>query len=85
MPFAAPTGCESPASPVRAATSILAAAGAKPSRSREIARAADPVCHLAPGHNLVQKLAAVQDDAPYAYRRTVPSHQASCHGTRADK
>jgi PqqA peptide cyclase len=33
------------------------------------ARAADPVCHLAPGHDLVQKLAAVQDDAPYAYRR----------------
>jgi PqqA peptide cyclase len=33
------------------------------------ARATDPVCHLAPGHDLVQKLAAVQDDAPYALRR----------------
>jgi PqqA peptide cyclase len=33
------------------------------------ARAADPVCHLAPGHDLVQKLAAVQDDVPYTYRR----------------
>jgi PqqA peptide cyclase len=33
------------------------------------ARAADPVCHLAPGHDIVQKLAAAQDDLPYAYRR----------------
>src|ERR1700758_3577779 len=33
------------------------------------AKAADPVCHLAPGHDLVQKLAAVQGDVPYAYRR----------------
>jgi PqqA peptide cyclase len=33
------------------------------------ARAADPVCHLAPGHDLVQKLAAAQDDVPFAYRR----------------
>ncbi len=33
------------------------------------ARATDPVCHLAPGHEIVQKLAAVQEDAPYDYRR----------------
>jgi PqqA peptide cyclase len=32
-------------------------------------RATDPVCHLAPGHDLVQKLAAVHGDVPYAYRR----------------
>jgi PqqA peptide cyclase len=32
-------------------------------------RATDPVCHLAPGHDLVQKLAAVQGNVPYAYRR----------------
>jgi pyrroloquinoline quinone biosynthesis protein E len=34
------------------------------------ATAADPVCHLAPGHHAVAALAAVQDDTPYAYRRT---------------
>jgi PqqA peptide cyclase len=33
------------------------------------ARATDPVCHLAPHHAEVATLAAVQDDAPYAYRR----------------
>jgi pyrroloquinoline quinone biosynthesis protein E len=33
------------------------------------ARATDPVCHLAPRHNDVVALAAVQKDAPYAYRR----------------
>ncbi len=33
------------------------------------ARATDPVCHLAPGHDAVAALAAVQQDAPYAYRR----------------
>jgi pyrroloquinoline quinone biosynthesis protein E len=33
------------------------------------ARAADPVCHLAPAHDDVVALAAVQDDAPYAYRQ----------------
>jgi PqqA peptide cyclase len=33
------------------------------------ARATDPVCHLAPGHDRVAALAAVQDDAPYDYRR----------------
>jgi PqqA peptide cyclase len=33
------------------------------------ARAADPVCHLSPQHALVAELAAVQADAPYAYRR----------------
>jgi len=34
------------------------------------ARATDPVCHLAPGHEAVAALAAVQDDgAPYVYRR----------------
>ncbi|MEI8150051.1 MAG: pyrroloquinoline quinone biosynthesis protein PqqE [Hyphomicrobiales bacterium] len=33
------------------------------------ARATDPVCHLSPHHALVTGLAAVQDDAPYAYRR----------------
>jgi PqqA peptide cyclase len=32
-------------------------------------RATDPVCHLAPGHDLVQKLAAVHGDVPFAYRR----------------
>ncbi len=33
------------------------------------ARATDPVCHLAPGHEDVAALAAVQEDAPYVYRR----------------
>ncbi len=33
------------------------------------ARATDPVCHLSPRHGDVAVLAAVQDDAPYAYRR----------------
>jgi len=33
------------------------------------ARATDPVCHLAPGHDKVQDLAGVQEDAPYAYRQ----------------
>ncbi len=33
------------------------------------ARATDPVCHLAPAHNEVAALAAIQEDAPYAYRR----------------
>src|ERR1700728_424072 len=33
------------------------------------ARATDPVCHLAPGHDEVAALAAVQHDEPYAYRR----------------
>ena len=32
------------------------------------ARAADPVCHLAPGHDTVAALAAAREDAPYAYR-----------------
>jgi hypothetical protein len=27
------------------------------------------VCHLAPNHALVEKLAAVRTDAPYVYRR----------------
>jgi pyrroloquinoline quinone biosynthesis protein E len=33
------------------------------------ARATDPVCHLAPGHEGVVALAAVQEDGPYVYRR----------------
>jgi PqqA peptide cyclase len=33
------------------------------------ARAADPVCHMAPGHETVQGLAEVQEDVPYAYRQ----------------
>jgi len=33
------------------------------------ARATDPVCHLAPDHQQVVALAAVQDDGPYVYRR----------------
>ena len=33
------------------------------------ARATDPVCHLAPGHDHVASLAAIQDDVPYEYRR----------------
>ena len=33
------------------------------------ARATDPVCHLAPNHEAVVALAAVQEDTPYAYRR----------------
>jgi PqqA peptide cyclase len=33
------------------------------------ARATDPVCHLAPNHAEVAALAALRDDAPYAYRR----------------
>jgi pyrroloquinoline quinone biosynthesis protein E len=32
------------------------------------ARATDPVCHLAPGHDSVAILAAAREDAPYAYR-----------------
>jgi PqqA peptide cyclase len=33
------------------------------------ARAADPVCHMAPAHEAVQGLAGVQEDVPYAYRQ----------------
>ena len=33
------------------------------------ARAADPVCHLAPRHEEVAALAAIRDDGPYAYRQ----------------
>jgi PqqA peptide cyclase len=33
------------------------------------ARATDPVCHLAPTHDRVVALAAVQEETPYAYRR----------------
>ena len=33
------------------------------------ARATDPVCHLAPNHDQIVRLAAVQNDAPYRYRR----------------
>jgi pyrroloquinoline quinone biosynthesis protein E len=33
------------------------------------AKAADPVCHLAPEHGSVAELAAVHSDAPYVYRR----------------
>jgi pyrroloquinoline quinone biosynthesis protein E len=33
------------------------------------ARATDPVCHLSPHHALVTELAAVQENAAYAYRR----------------
>ncbi len=33
------------------------------------ARATDPVCHLAPDHDKVVALAAVQSTGPYAYRR----------------
>jgi pyrroloquinoline quinone biosynthesis protein E len=32
-------------------------------------RATDPVCHLAPDHDAVVALAAVQHEAPYIYRR----------------
>jgi PqqA peptide cyclase len=32
------------------------------------ARATDPVCHLAPGHDAVAALAAAREDAPYVYR-----------------
>jgi pyrroloquinoline quinone biosynthesis protein E len=32
------------------------------------ARATDPVCHLSPRHSEVVALAAVQEEAPYAYR-----------------
>jgi PqqA peptide cyclase len=32
------------------------------------ASATDPVCHLSPHHDRVVRLAAVQDDVPYAYR-----------------
>ncbi len=31
--------------------------------------ATDPVCHLSPHHALVEEMAAVQRDEPYAYRR----------------
>jgi pyrroloquinoline quinone biosynthesis protein E len=33
------------------------------------ARGTDPVCHLAPRHEVVAALAAVQQDEPYDYRR----------------
>jgi PqqA peptide cyclase len=33
------------------------------------AAATDPVCHLSPRHDEVAAVAAVQDEAPYAYRR----------------
>jgi pyrroloquinoline quinone biosynthesis protein E len=33
------------------------------------ARATDPVCHLAPNHDQIVTLAAVQKDDPYRYRR----------------
>src|SRR5271167_3572914 len=33
------------------------------------ARATDPVCHLSPRHGDVAALAAVREDAPYAYRQ----------------
>jgi PqqA peptide cyclase len=33
------------------------------------ARATDPVCHLSPDHALVEQLAAVREDQPYAYRQ----------------
>lgn len=33
------------------------------------ARATDPVCHLSPDHHIVARLAAVQQDMPYDYRR----------------
>jgi PqqA peptide cyclase len=32
------------------------------------ARATDPVCHLAPNHDLVAALAAARDETPYVYR-----------------
>jgi pyrroloquinoline quinone biosynthesis protein E len=36
------------------------------------ASATDPVCHLAPDHAQLARLAAVRTDAPYVYRRLVP-------------
>jgi len=33
------------------------------------ARAADPVCHLSPRHELVERAAAAREDRPYDYRR----------------
>jgi pyrroloquinoline quinone biosynthesis protein E len=33
------------------------------------ARATDPVCHLSPHHNVVERLAAMQEDRAYSYRR----------------
>jgi PqqA peptide cyclase len=33
------------------------------------ARATDPVCHLSPHHQVVEKQAAIQEDAAYVYRR----------------
>lgn len=33
------------------------------------ARAADPVCHLAPAHGQIEALAAARADTPYTYRR----------------
>jgi hypothetical protein len=38
--------------------------------------ATDPVCHLAPDHARVAKLAAVRTDAPYIYRRMGSPHRA---------
>jgi PqqA peptide cyclase len=36
------------------------------------ARAADPVCHLSPQHEIVEQLAGVSEDTPYVYRRQEP-------------
>ena len=33
------------------------------------ARATDPVCHLSPDHSMVERLAAIQEDRAYVYRR----------------
>jgi hypothetical protein len=38
--------------------------------------ATDPVCHLAPDHARVAKLAAARTDAPYIYRRMGSPHRA---------
>ncbi len=38
--------------------------------------ATDPVCHLAPDHARVAKLAAVRTDTPYIYRRMGSPHRA---------
>jgi PqqA peptide cyclase len=40
------------------------------------AAATDPVCQLAPDHAQVEKLAAVQTDALYVYRRMASRHRA---------
>jgi len=41
------------------------------------ARAADPICHLSPQHELVEQLAGIMDETPYVYRRPEPQRSGA--------